>query len=177
MPKHVPPGTLLINGDQPLGPQTGDDELSDLARRFGGAVRLGPGGSTVTFDAVNIAPGPDRFHVTVHSEQGRVHAVDLVLRAPDDGPDWKNWALDRELARKARHEAWARLAFGLPLEPLPLAYDVDKPPVLPHDITPEHPRTAAYPWGEVGSYCDSKAGFSFLRIRYARMRDLTPGLA
>lgn len=162
------PGTIMLEGSTPLGPGTRCRAFvgSEFVRR-GGKVHVAAGRTSVQLPPVAVPPGPDRFHVTARFVWERLESIELSVCLEGDGTDWSNWSMAQEMKRKQRHEAWARLAFGLALEPLALDVGGGTPPTLPHQIGPEHPRTAAYPWGEVGSFFDSKGGATFLRIRYA----------
>ncbi|MFT3880067.1 MAG: hypothetical protein QM703_10465 [Gemmatales bacterium] len=69
----------------------------------------------------------------------RLTMVSLMDANPRFGVSWDDYSLDKELARKASHDAW-----------------------LLRSLPPER----EYPWGNVWSGYDDKGGFSSIVVRY-----------
>lgn len=169
------PGTVTVEGLS-LGPGTNCRAFIQAVSAKGlGGTTLANGQTRWTMAGARVEPGPDRWHVTATFEWERLSRLELFALQRGDGNSWADWTHDNEMKRKAHHEAWARLAFGKPMEPLALDPGDGGSPVMPFEIGPEHPRSAAYAWGEAASFFDSNGGQSFLRISYARP-EVTPSL-
>lgn len=98
--------------------------------------------------------------VTLRFEGPTLARIDIMLPLAGDEKGWANWTMEGEMSRKASHEAWARHVFGRELEPKQIEG------IIPFEVGADYPRFAAFPWGEVVSYYDSKGGFAYLCVRY-----------
>ena len=90
--------------------------------------------------ARSMAARPFRFGLYFEGEQ-----LTMVVAALDDpayGRNWSEWTPERELARKAAHDAWLAA------------------------IDPEIGDGREFPWGFVASILDEKSGGSEILIRY-----------
>lgn len=109
------------------------------------------------------------FHINLRFRNDRLNLIELIA-ANEDVPDVQAaggaWTRENELARKRFHESWAARALAAPLAIKPWV-DPDLPgPVMPANPGPEHPRHAAFAWGEVGSYLDEKGCAALLIVSY-----------
>jgi hypothetical protein len=111
-----------------------------------------------------------QFHLTIHFEGQRINFIELMAtnaNEPASGA-WDAWTRENELARKAWHEAWAERTFGRPLQIMPIVLETHPEPIMPFDPGLDYPRYLEFPWGEVRSYMDEKAGAAGMMIRYKR---------
>jgi hypothetical protein len=79
--------------------------------------------------------------VSVQFRGERLVSVSLCHGAERYGSSWSDWSEERELARKAFHDRWLALELHLP--------------------------PGRYPWGDVDSRYDAKAGCSSITFSYA----------
>lgn len=130
------------------------------------AMNFSPGGVSATFDPCEILGRPAVLQLVY--EKGTLRRASIFIRLPDDTTDWSDWTLAQEMARKRQHDALALALFGVALTPKPL--DINGKPILPLELTPEHPNHAVFPWGEIISGYDSKGSVASMWIDYAGPR-------
>lgn len=94
--------------------------------------------------------------------------ISIFIHLDNDTADWSTWTLAQEMARKRAHEALALALFGVALNPKPI--DINGKPILPLELNDQHPRHAVFPWGEITSGYDSKAGMAIMWISYSDPR-------
>jgi hypothetical protein len=85
-----------------------------------------------------------------------------------DSEGWAGWSQERERARKETAEAWAKEVFGREMEVKP--YELEGAVIVPFEQHWDTARRAKFPWGEITSYFDGKAGFSGMAIQYSKTR-------
>jgi hypothetical protein len=105
------------------------------------------------------------FRVELSYDGDRLDRLELVLPLPGDDKGWDGWTEAQERTRKKQAEAWAARVFGRPMEIKPFVLD-DGTVLTPFETRWDSPRRLALPWGEVGSFYDSKGGFSWMVITY-----------
>jgi hypothetical protein len=83
-----------------------------------------------------------RFRLGIYFEGERLDMLILALDDPAFGTSWDDWTRERELGRKAAHEAWLAT------------------------VDPSIEDGRDEPWGFIGSTFDEKSGGSEIVIRY-----------
>ena len=82
------------------------------------------------------------FRVGLFFEDERLRMVVLALDDPAFGSGWDTWSREREMARKAAHEAWLA------------------------SFDPAIGEGRVYPWGSVSSVYDDRSAGSQIVLRY-----------
>lgn len=147
-----------------LGPATTAEAFAALRAAHG--ARLTAGHVRTRAELPRAMLEGAEFHLTAVFEDSALARIELVMARAADGSSWADWSRDAEMTRKREHEAWALRTFGTPLAPKPLALDRRGEPIVPEPLTWEHPSHAVFPWGEVISSYDSRAGSAVLIVRY-----------
>jgi hypothetical protein len=139
-----------------------------------GEIRLPGGvlGPTLTRDAFHASPLADGAEIFVQNEPWcsfklaqvpvlttqyivvvffhgqRLTMVHLTDADPEFGASWDDWSEEKELRKKARHAAWLREVFDLPV--------------------------GTYAWGDVASEYDVRSGGSSIIVTYRGERPPHP---
>jgi hypothetical protein len=137
-----------------IDPTTGDIDLGSGATAGPGlteqAFRASPPGAAA--DPIPAAPPWSGWRVRRHGASGAMFAISLRFQAgklalaeiveldPDAG-GWDDWSEQKELAKKARHDALLAAWLG--------------------------PPPWKYAWGEVTSTFDPRGGYAGITVRYA----------
>lgn len=159
---------LFKSTGESIGPDT---TLTDFERmRLAAAAHRHMGGGRAVC-RVGVQPILDApFHVTLHFDHDRLDFIELMAdnaAAPQPGA-WNEWTIENERARKAWHEDWIRRVFGQPAAPAPIVASGLPDPIVPAMIDADTPMQLVLPWGEIGSFMDTRSGYAWLRVSYKR---------
>jgi hypothetical protein len=80
------------------------------------------------------------FSLVLYFDGSRLAMVRMSLVEPDESPSWDDWSDQKELARKAKHDAWLTTQLG--------------------------PPPWVYPWGRIESNYDPRSGASLVVVVY-----------
>jgi hypothetical protein len=108
---------------------------------FAGASVLVQNDPWCSYRLPDIAQAGSRLCVVLQFHGEHIRSLTLCHDADCFGTCWSDWSEERELARKAFHEAWLTHELGI--------------------------RLGRYPWGDISSIYDPKGGSSSIIINYA----------
>jgi hypothetical protein len=132
-------GDIVLDTGESIGPAL--TRQGFLASLLGaGASPLAQGGSASTFHLGLRGIGGHTLGLRLGFEGEPLCSVTLSMAQPDDSSSWDDWSEGKELARKARHDAWLEAQLG----PLPWWFS----------------------WGDVTSDYDPRGGSSEIRFAY-----------
>ncbi len=164
-------GSILFDSGDRLPPSmTRDDFLSSTLGRS--SVARPVHGNIASFEVVSALRGVQEATVVISFLDRRLTVADIMLPMAGDEGGWENWSLEREMERKAAHDALLRSFLG------DLKHELRPPRKFRwKDIllwlyqrrratVPAPPRYYKFPWGDVMSVYDAKGAFSVIRIRY-----------